>query len=118
MLGMAPKHAGRVAGGAKAIPHARKAVAVDPGVKTSNLKRLRRIEGQIRGLQNMVEQGRYCADILVQISSVQEALRGVSKVLLQNHLRHCATAAIASGKPAEGEAMCSELAELFSKFSR
>lgn len=115
---MTSKHAGRRAGGTKATPHERMAVAVDPGVKTSNLKRLRRIEGQVRGLQNMVEQGRYCSDILIQISSVQEALRGVSQALLRNHLRHCATAAIASGKTAESEAMCDELVELFSKFSR
>jgi hypothetical protein len=54
---------------------ARKAVAVDPEIKAANLKRLRRIEGQIRGLQKMIEEDRYCADIVIQISSVQEALR-------------------------------------------
>ncbi|HMH84929.1 MAG TPA: metal-sensitive transcriptional regulator, partial [Gemmatimonadaceae bacterium] len=51
-------------------------MGVDPEVKSRNLKRLRRIEGQIRGLQKMVVEDRYCADILTQISSVQEALRG------------------------------------------
>ena len=71
-----------------------KAVAVDPAIKERNRKRLRRIEGQIRGLQKMVDEERYCADILVQISSVQEALRGVGRELLRNHLKHCATAAI------------------------
>ena len=50
-------------------------VAVDPDIKDRNLKRLRRIEGQVRGLQKMVEEDRYCADILTQISSVHEALR-------------------------------------------
>ena len=98
--------------------HGRKAVAVDPQIKASNLKRLRRIEGQIRGLQKMVEEDRYCSDILVQVSSVQEALRGVSQALLRNHLRHCATAAITSGKTAESDAICDELVELFAKFSR
>ena len=49
----------------------RKAIAVEPGIKAANLKRLRRIEGQIRGLQKMVEGDRYCADIIVQIASVQ-----------------------------------------------
>jgi CsoR family transcriptional regulator, copper-sensing transcriptional repressor len=97
---------------------ARKAVAVDPNIKSSNLKRLRRIEGQIRGLQSMVAEDRYCADILIQISSVQEALRGVSRELLRNHLRHCTAAAVASGKPAESEAIYDELTALFSKFSR
>ena len=63
----------------KQMKSGRKAVAVDPEIKTSNLKRLRRIEGQIRGLQRMVDEEYYCADILVQISSVQEALRGVGR---------------------------------------
>ncbi len=96
----------------------RKAVAVEAEIRDSNLKRLRRIEGQVRGLQRMVEEGRYCADILVQISSVQEALRGVGQALLRNHLRHCATSAIQHGSPAEAEAMYNELVELFTKYSR
>ncbi len=95
----------------------RKAVAVDPGIKKSNLKRLRRIEGQIRGLQKMVESERYCADIMVQISSVQEALRGVSRALMRNHLHHCAAAAISKGSP-EAEAMYDELLALIYKHSR
>ena len=56
---------------------ARKAVAVDPAIKSANLKRLRRIEGQIRGLARMIANDRYCPDIMVQISSVHEALRAV-----------------------------------------
>src|SRR5579864_5771353 len=94
---------------AKVAENGRKAVAVDPQIKASNLRRLRRIEGQIRGLQKMVEEERYCSDILVQISSVQEALRGVSQALLRNHLRHCASAAIMSGKTAESDAVYDEL---------
>ncbi|HXA57415.1 MAG TPA: metal-sensitive transcriptional regulator [Candidatus Acidoferrum sp.] len=90
----------------------RKAVAVDPLIKSENLNRLRRIEGQVRGLQRMVSEERYCADILVQISSVQEALRSVGKALLRNHLRHCATQAIRKGSPAEAEAMYDEIVEL------
>jgi DNA-binding FrmR family transcriptional regulator len=86
----------------------RKAVAVDRDIKERNLKRLRRIEGQIRGLQNMVDGDRYCADIMTQISSVHEALRAVSRELMRNHLRHCAAAAIKSG-PEEAEAMYDEL---------
>ena len=54
----------------------RHADAVDPAIKEANLKRLRRIEGQVRGLQKMVEEDRYCPDIITQIASVQEALRG------------------------------------------
>jgi DNA-binding FrmR family transcriptional regulator len=90
----------------------RKAVAVDPEVKDSNRKRLRRIEGQIRGLQKMVEGDRYCADIIVQIASAQEALRGVARSLMRNHLHHCAAKALASGKPKETAAMYDELLEL------
>lgn len=90
----------------------RHAVAVDPAIKTATLNRLRRIEGQVRGLQKMLDEERYCADVLTQVASVQEALRGVSRSLLQNHLRHCATAAIRSGDPAQAEAMYEELVDM------
>ena len=89
----------------------RKAAGVDPRLKEANQHRLRRIEGQIRGLQKMVEEERYCADILVQISSVQEALRSVGRELLRNHLKHCATAAIRSSD-ADAERMYDELVEM------
>src|ERR1700740_1249268 len=75
----------------------RKAVGVDPEIKAATLRRLARIAGQVRGLEKMVEQERYCADILLQISSVQEALRGTSRHLMRNHLKHCATDAIKKG---------------------
>ena len=68
----------------------RKAIKVTPAAKVANLRRLRRIEGQVRGLQKMVEEERYCADILMQISSVQQALQGVSRELMRNHLQNCA----------------------------
>jgi CsoR family transcriptional regulator, copper-sensing transcriptional repressor len=97
---------------------ARKATGVEPAIKTANLKRLRRIEGQIRGLQRMVEEDRYCADIMMQISSVQEALRAVGRALMRNHLRHCATQAISKGSAAEAEAMYDELLDLIYKHSR
>ena len=79
---------------AEAGDEARKAVAVDPDAKARNIRRLRLIEGQVRGLQKMVDEDRYCADILMQISSVHEALRSVGRELMRNHLKHCATAAI------------------------
>jgi DNA-binding FrmR family transcriptional regulator len=96
----------------------RKAVAVDPDVKKANIHRLRRIEGQVRGLQKMVAGERYCADILVQVASVEQALRSVSRELMRNHLRHCATAAIRKGTKAEAEAMYAELLELMDRHSR
>src|SRR3712207_1107677 len=95
----------------------RKAVAVDADVKDRNLKRLRRIEGQVRGLQRMIEEDRYCADVMTQISSVHEALRAVGRELMRNHLRHCATAAIRTGGP-EATAMYDELVELMYKHVR
>jgi CsoR family transcriptional regulator, copper-sensing transcriptional repressor len=96
----------------------RKAVSVDPNIKRSNLIRLRRIEGQIRGLQKMVEEERYCADVVVQIASVQEALRGVARELLKNHLRHCATEAIQSGDEKRMSDQYEELLELVYKHLR
>jgi CsoR family transcriptional regulator, copper-sensing transcriptional repressor len=90
----------------------RKAVAVDPNIKEANHKRLRRIEGQIRGLQKMVEEDRYCADIITQVASAQEALRGVARSLMRNHLHHCAAKALRSGKKQETEAMYDELLDL------
>ncbi|MCL4866612.1 MAG: metal-sensitive transcriptional regulator [Gemmatimonadales bacterium] len=82
------------------------------------MNRLRRIEGQVRGLQRMVDEERYCADVMTQVASVQEALRGVGKALLQNHLRHCATAAIRSGDPERAEAMYAELIDLMQRGAR
>lgn len=98
--------------------HSKKAAGVDPAIKAANLKRLRRIEGQVRGLQRMVEEDRYCADILVQLSSVQEALRAVGRELMRNHLRHCAHDAVRSGDPARTTAMHDELLELMYKHIR
>src|SRR3982074_1228565 len=99
------------------VEEGRRAVAVAPDAKERNVKRLRRIEGQVRGLQKMVEEDRYCADIMTQISSVHEALRSVGRELMRNHLKHCATAAIKAG-PAEAEPMYDELVELLYKHSR
>src|SRR3954451_9586754 len=95
----------------------RKAIAVDADIKDRNLKRLRRIEGQVRGLQKMVEEDRYCADILTQISSVHEALRAVGRELMRNHLKHCATSAIKSSAD-DAEAMYDELVQMMFKHSR
>ncbi|MDB4885575.1 MAG: repressor [Gemmatimonadetes bacterium] len=95
----------------------RKAVGVEADGKDRNLKRLRRIEGQVRGLQKMVEEDRYCADIMTQISSVHEALRSVGRELMRNHLKHCAVAAIEAG-PEEAEPMYDELVDMMYKHSR
>jgi DNA-binding FrmR family transcriptional regulator len=103
--------------GCGATGEGRKAVAVDPELKSANVRRLRRIEGQIRGLQKMVDEERYCADIVTQIASVQEALRGVARQLMRNHLKHCAAHAIKQGET-EATAMYDELLDLVYKHLR
>jgi len=90
----------------------RRSVHVDAEPKKDNLRRLARVEGQVRGIARMVEDERYCADILVQIRGAQNALRAVAASLVQNHLRHCATAAFRAG-PDEQENMVEELTKLF-----
>lgn len=97
---------------------ARRAVGVEPAIKNANRKRLHRIVGQIQGIERMVEQDRYCADILMQIAAVQQALRAVGEGLLRNHLRHCATQAIRRGSARQAEAMYDELLNLFARYSR
>ncbi|HYQ28654.1 MAG TPA: metal-sensitive transcriptional regulator [Polyangiaceae bacterium] len=93
---------------------AKKAHGVDPEIKSSNLKRLRRIEGQVRGLHKMVEEDRYCPDILMQVASVQEALKSVSRELVRNHLSHCARQAL-QGSSEQAQAAVDELVAVWSK---
>ncbi|MEX0892937.1 MAG: metal-sensitive transcriptional regulator [Gemmatimonadota bacterium] len=96
----------------------RHAVAVDPDTRQAAATRLKRIEGQVRGLHRMVEEERYCADILTQIASVQEALRGVGKLLMRNHLEHCVTHALRSGDPVEAEKTYTEVLDLMYRYAR
>jgi CsoR family transcriptional regulator, copper-sensing transcriptional repressor len=95
----------------------RHAVAVDPDIKQRNLTRLKRIEGQVRGIQKMVDDERYCADVLTQISSVHEALRAVARELMRNHLKHCAASAIRADEESAA-AMYDELVNLMYTHSR
>jgi len=71
--------------------------------------RLRRVEGQIRGLQRLVDEDAYCIDVLTQISAVNAALRGVAVLLLDDHLRHCVRDAVRS--ESEGDAIVAEATE-------
>jgi DNA-binding FrmR family transcriptional regulator len=89
-------------------------LAVKPELKASNLLRLRRIEGQVRGLHKMVEEDRYCPDILMQVASVQEALKSVSRELVRNHLSHCARRAL-QGSDEQAQAAVEELVAVWSK---
>lgn len=99
---------------AHAKPGERKAHGIDVTVKAGNLARLKRIEGQIRGIHKMVEDDRYCADIVQQVSASQHAMRAVGRELIRNHLAHCATHAIHTGG-AEATAMYDELLDMFDK---
>ena len=83
--------------------------------RASSLTRLSRIEGQVRGLQNMIETDRYCVDILVQVKAVMAALKKVEGELLKDHVDHCLAAAIASDDVADREEKVAELVDLLSK---
>jgi DNA-binding FrmR family transcriptional regulator len=85
--------------------------------KDAYLKRLRRIEGQIRGLQRMVEDDTYCIDVLTQISAATRALQAVALGLLEDHLGHCVTQAIEDGGP-EAQSKVKEAAEAVSRLVR
>jgi len=98
-------------------PPARRALRVDPARKADVLRRLKRIEGQVRGLQRMVEDERDCADILAQITGVQSALSSAGRVLLRNHLEHCVTGAIRSGDPRRAEAVYDEVLGLVYRYT-
>jgi DNA-binding FrmR family transcriptional regulator len=86
--------------------------------KSSRLKRLNRIEGQVRGLARMVEEDRYCIDIVTQIAAVRAALRRVEESVLRDHINHCVRHAIASGDKAEQEQKVAELMEVLSRADR
>lgn len=79
---------------------------------------LNRIEGQVRGIGKMVEHDRYCVDILQQVSSTFEALRGVSKILMRNYLDICATSAIQSKNREKQEQIYNELMDIIFRFSK
>jgi DNA-binding FrmR family transcriptional regulator len=73
------------------MPGAEASMSIDDAVRNNALRRLSIIEGQVRGLRRMVEERKYCVDILTQISAIHEALRGVGKVVVRNHLETCVT---------------------------
>ena len=87
-------------------------------IKTSSIKRLNRIEGQVRGLSRMVEEDRYCIDIVTQISAVRAALRRVEEEMLRDHVGHCVEHAIASGNKAEQRRKIEELMAVVSRADR
>jgi CsoR family transcriptional regulator, copper-sensing transcriptional repressor len=87
-------------------------------IKTSCQKRLNRIEGQVRGLSRMVEEDRYCIDIVTQVAAVRVALRRVEEELLRDHVAHCVEHAIASGNKADQRRKIEELMSVVSRADR
>jgi DNA-binding FrmR family transcriptional regulator len=86
--------------------------------KASTLKRLRRIEGQVRGLARMVEDDRYCIDVVTQLSAVRAALRAVEEEVLRDHASHCIEHAIASGNKADQRRKVAELMDVVRRSAR
>lgn len=83
--------------------------------KDDVVKRLRRIEGQVRGLQRMVDEDRYCGDVLNQFASVQQALRGTATIITRNHLETCVTDAIRSGNQEAASRSYDEIMDLLNR---
>ena len=87
-------------------------------IKAPCLTRLKRIEGQVRGLARMVEEDRYCIDIVTQISAVRTALRRVEEEILRDHVAHCVEHAVASGNKAEQRQKIAELMDVIARAER
>jgi len=89
--------------------------SMQPNVKTSCVKRLNRIEGQVRGLARMVEDDRYCIDVITQVSAVRAALKRVEEEVLKDHVAHCVEHAISAGDRVEQRQKISELMRVLGK---
>jgi DNA-binding FrmR family transcriptional regulator len=88
-----------------------------PDTQERSRKRIRRIAGQLDGIERMIEEDRYCVDILLQVAAARAALDGLGKLLLHSHVETCVADAIQSGRPKQREQKISELMEVFSKFA-
>jgi DNA-binding FrmR family transcriptional regulator len=86
--------------------------------KDALVKRLHRIEGQVRGIERMIEEDRYCVDVLTQIGAVTTALESLAFRILDDHVEHCVTGALASGDPGAAAEKSRELLEAVHRFSR
>lgn len=91
---------------------------IDEETKQKAMGRLSRIEGQVQGVQRMVEEGKYCVDILLQISAIQGALEQVRKILLGRHIESCVVEAMASGRAEDRQKKIEELLEVFARYGR
>jgi DNA-binding FrmR family transcriptional regulator len=91
---------------------------MDPETQTRARSRVRRIAGQVAAIERMIEEDRYCVDVLLQVAAVRAALDGLGKLLLQAHVEHCVSDAVASGRPKERQEKIAELMQVFSRFSQ
>jgi DNA-binding FrmR family transcriptional regulator len=91
---------------------------INEETKRKAMARLNRIEGQVQGVQRMVEEEKYCVDILLQISAIQGALEQVRKILLGRHIESCVAEAMASGRAGQRQKKIEELLEVFSRYGR
>lgn len=89
-----------------------------PAARKEAVERLSRIEGQIKGIRRMVEEGRYCVEVMGQISAVQEALRGVGKLVMRNYLENCVTSSLRSGSKKKAKETYGELMDVIYKFAK
>lgn len=90
---------------------------MEPATKKTCLARLRRIEGQVRGLARMVDADRYCIDVVTQVQAVRAALRKVEEVVLKDHVAHCVEGAIQSGNAREQRTKVAELMGVLGRLS-
>jgi DNA-binding FrmR family transcriptional regulator len=86
--------------------------------KDALAKRLHRIEGQVRGIERMIEEDRYCIDVITQIAAVSTALESLAFKILDEHVNHCVAGALVSGDPADAEQKSKELLEAVHRFAR
>lgn len=86
--------------------------------KEALIKRLNRIEGQVKGIQKMIEDERYCVDILVQISAIRSAINKVGNIILENHIKGCVLNSIKEGDFEQSDALISELMQTINKFTK
>ena len=91
---------------------------LDDDEKTRLLARLKRCEGQTRGVMRMVEEDKYCVDVMTQVAAIQGALAEVSQKLLSSHLDTCVRKAMEKGKPADRTRVLDELQDLFARYGR
>lgn len=89
-----------------------------PAAKNEAAQRLNRIEGQIKGIRKMVEEDRYCVEVLGQISAAHEALRGVGKLIMRNYLENCVTSSLRSGSKKKADEIYAELMDVVYKFAK